>query len=81
MYTIKSLHAVLTWAFLPRMCKQISGKYIRNMHGTYLANREMEKIQIIQYLLGLGAAVVLIGVWVVSATKMIKQTTESKVYN
>ena len=46
-----------------------------------LANTEMEKIQIIQYLLGLGAAVVKIRVWVVSATKMIKQTTESKVYN
>ena len=81
-YTIKSLHAVLTWAFfLPRMCKQISGKYIRNMHGPYIDKKRNGKNQIIQYLLGLGAAVVLIGVWVVSATKMIKQTTESKVYN
>ena len=58
------------------MCKQISWKYIRNMHGPYIGKKKRNgKNQIIQYLLGLGAAVVLIDVMVVSGTKMIKQTT------
>ena len=56
------------------MCKQISGKYIRNIHGPYIGKKKRNgKNQIIQYLLSLGAAVVLIDVWVVSGTKMIKQ--------
>ena len=44
-----------------------------------LANRDMEK-QISQYLLSPGAADVLIGGWIVPVAKMIKQTTECKLY-
>ena len=55
--------------------------YKKHAWSLYWKIEKWKKTQISQYLLGIGAAVVIIGVWVVSATKMIKQTTESKSYN
>ena len=64
------------------MCKKLSGKHERNMHGPYIGKQRNGKSKSVKYLLGSGDdvgsgdVVVLIGGWVVVTAKIFKQTTK-----